>query len=79
MTGSESERVAVIGLGSMGLGMASALLRAGRTVSGYDTASEACAKFEAAGGQVSRDADEACRGAAAVVVVVVTAAVTSPT
>ncbi len=76
MTGSESERVAVIGLGSMGLGMASALLRAGRTVSGYDTASEACAKFEAAGGQVSRDADEACRGAAAVVVVVVTAAQT---
>ncbi|MGI4764648.1 MAG: L-threonate dehydrogenase [Janthinobacterium lividum] len=76
MTGSETERVAVIGLGSMGLGVARALLRAGRIVSGYDTAPDACSKFEAAGGQVSRDSTEASRGAAVVVVVVVTAAQT---
>ncbi len=76
MTPMGSDRIAVIGLGSMGLGVARSLIRAGRSVSGYDPASEASSKFEEFGGLLARDPAEASRDAAAVVVVVVTAAQT---
>ena len=76
MTQGEMEQVAVIGLGSMGMGVAQSLLRAGIQVSGFDMSGEALARFEEEGGRAARDAAEAARDAAVVVVVVVTAAQT---
>ncbi|MCW6512323.1 L-threonate dehydrogenase [Lichenifustis flavocetrariae] len=76
MKPAETSQIAVIGLGSMGLGVASTLLRAGRTVSGYDPVPEACAKFEEAGGRLATDPAAASRDASVVVIVVVTAAQT---
>ena len=60
----------------MGLGVARSLLRAGRSVSGYDLAADACTKFAEAGGHLATNPAEASRDAAIVVVVVVTAAQT---
>ncbi len=68
-------KVAVFGLGSMGYGIASSLLRAGFTTYGFDVVPEQAAKFHAAGGatgemsNVASDLD-------AVVVVVLNAAQT---
>ena len=76
MTQGASEQVAVIGLGSMGMGVAQSLIRAGMPVSGFDLAGEALARLVEAGGRAARDPAEAARDAAAVVVVVVTAAQT---
>ena len=45
-----SQKIAVIGLGSMGYGMASSLLAAGHTVYGFDIAEDQMAKFRAEGG-----------------------------
>lgn len=42
----------ILGLGSMGLGMATSLLRAGHEVYGFDTNTERLAQFNAVGGQV---------------------------
>jgi len=42
--------VGVIGLGSMGMGVARSLLRAGLLVSGYDVRPEARRQFEELGG-----------------------------
>jgi L-threonate 2-dehydrogenase len=67
---------AVIGLGSMGFGMARSLLRAGFAVSGFDVSPDALARFAAVGGQPAKTPAEAARGAAAVVAVVVNAAQT---
>ncbi len=67
---------AVIGLGSMGLGVARSLLRAGIPVAGFDTAEDAMARFVAAGGRAAADPADAAREADAVVVVVVNAAQT---
>ena len=66
----------VIGLGSMGLGMAGALLKAGFTVTGCDVSAQAVGRLEAAGGRGSASPDAAARGAACVVCVVVNAAQT---
>jgi 3-hydroxyisobutyrate dehydrogenase len=66
-------KVAVIGLGSMGLGMAASLLRTGAVVAGYDPSPAAIEKFGAAGGKVSRSPAEASRDASIVVSVVVNA------
>ncbi len=76
MTQEAQEPVAVIGLGSMGMGVAQSLIRAGMRVSGFDMAGDALARFAEAGGQAKRDVAEAARDAVAVVVVVVTAAQT---
>jgi len=65
--------VAVIGLGSMGLGMALSLVRAGAKVVGYDPVPAAREKFEAAGGGVAANPGEAARGAGIVISVVVNA------
>ncbi len=72
----ETRKVAVIGLGSMGLGIGLSLLRAALPVIGFDPDPAASAKFVAAGGGVAGDAAEAARDADAVVVAVVNAAQT---
>ena len=69
-------KVSVIGLGSMGLGMAQSLLRHGLSVSGADLNPEAVAKLTAAGGDGSSSASEAARDAGILLTVVVNAAQT---
>jgi 3-hydroxyisobutyrate dehydrogenase len=69
-------KVAVIGLGSMGFGMATSLLRAGFDVVGCDVAEASVARFAQAGGRTASSPVEAARDAAIVVSVVVNAAQT---
>jgi 3-hydroxyisobutyrate dehydrogenase len=76
MVAGAGETVAVIGLGSMGLGIAQSLLRAGLAVTGCDIDAQAMARLVAHGGQTAGTAAEAAQGADAAVVVVVTAAQT---
>lgn len=66
-------RVGVIGLGSMGFGMASSLLRAGHAVCGADVSAAAVARLRAEGAIAGDIADEA--GALDAVVIVVLNAV----
>jgi 3-hydroxyisobutyrate dehydrogenase len=68
--------IAVIGLGSMGFGMARSLMRAGFAVSGYDVSAGAVARLAAEGGRGAASPAEAARGAGVVVCVVVNAAQT---
>ncbi|MBE7212567.1 MAG: NAD-binding protein [Gluconacetobacter diazotrophicus] len=68
--------VAVLGLGSMGLGMATALLRAGFPVRGFDPTAGRAEAFRAAGGETAASPAAAADGAACVVSVVVNAAQT---
>jgi 3-hydroxyisobutyrate dehydrogenase len=70
------ERVAVIGLGSMGSGMALSLLHAGFAVSGYDVNPAAVARFAEAGGTGADSPATVGQGAKAVVSVVLNAAQT---
>jgi putative dehydrogenase len=72
----QARRAAVIGLGSMGAGMAMALLRGGLEVAGYDVAQAAIDKFAAAGGRGAASPAEAAAGAGIVVSIVVNAAQT---
>ena len=72
----QKPHVAVIGLGSMGLGMASSLKRAGFDVTGCDVSDDAVARFVADGGKGAGTPAEAARGAGIVVSVVVNAAQT---
>lgn len=69
-------RVAVIGLGSMGLGMAQSLIRAGLSVSGYDISPAALERLADAGGRACSTPADAAADADVVVVVVVNAAQT---
>jgi len=69
-------RVAVIGLGSMGFGMATSLKRAGFDVTGCDVSDEAVARFVAEGGAGAKTPAAAAKGADIVVSVVVNAAQT---
>ena len=68
--------VAVIGLGSMGLGMARSLLRAGLDVAGCDLSETARAALAEAGGRPEATPRAAAQGASAALVVVVNAAQT---
>src|SRR3954468_3015358 len=68
--------VAVIGLGSMGFGMASSLRRAGFEVTGCDVSADAVARFVAEGGKGASTPADAARQAEIVVSVVVNAAQT---
>ncbi len=68
--------VAVIGLGSMGLGMARSLLREGHDVRGYDVSPTALAALVEAGGSACTSPADAAAAAGIVVVVVVNAAQT---
>lgn len=70
------QSVAVIGLGSMGLGMARSLMRGGHEVRGCDLARDALEKLAAAGGSAFNTPAAAARDADVVVVVVVNAAQT---
>ena len=56
MPESAKPRVAVIGLGSMGFGMATSLRRAGFEVTGCDVSADAVARFVAEGGKRRQDA-----------------------
>jgi 3-hydroxyisobutyrate dehydrogenase len=69
-------KVGVIGLGSMGLGIARSLVRAGLEVRGSDVRPEPLAALAAAGGQAAASPAAAAAGADALVVVVVNAAQT---
>jgi len=70
---SPSQTVAVIGLGSMGYGMAQSLKRAGFVVTGCDVSEAAVARFVAEGGKGAPTPAEAAKGADVVVSVVVNA------
>jgi 3-hydroxyisobutyrate dehydrogenase len=66
-------KVAVIGLGAMGYGMARSLLRAGLTVTGFDLVEATLAKFAKDGGLTAPSPAAAAKGADIVVTVVVNA------
>lgn len=76
MSDAKSLKVCVVGLGSMGLGIAGSLLRVGFTVVGCDVTQAALDRFAALGGQVAGSPAEAAQGADAVITVVVNAAQT---
>jgi len=71
-----AQRVAVIGLGSMGFGMATSLLRGGFAVTGCDVSADSVARFKATGGQGAATPADAVRDAEIIVSVVVNAAQT---
>src|SRR3954465_11285033 len=73
---SQKPRVAVIGLGSMGFGMATSLRRAGFEVTGCDVSAESVARFVADGGRGAKTPAEAAKATDIVVSVVVNAAQT---
>jgi putative dehydrogenase len=75
-TGPAPTRVAVIGLGSMGLGMAHSLIRAGFTVVGCDPLPGAVGRLAEAGGHTAASPAEAALEADIIVSVVVNAAQT---
>ncbi len=68
--------IAVIGLGSMGFGMAQSLSRAGFSVAGFDVSSEAVSRWVAEGGRGADNPAQAAAAADIVVSVVVNAAQT---
>src|SRR4051794_3853289 len=72
----QKPRVAVIGLGSMGYGMATSLRRAGFDVIGCDVSADSVKRFVADGGRGAATPGEAAQGAGIVVSVVVNAAQT---
>jgi 3-hydroxyisobutyrate dehydrogenase len=76
MTTELGRPVAVIGLGSMGFGMAVSLKRAGFDVVACDIDPAAAQRFETIGGRYAASPALAARGAAAIVSVVVNAAQT---
>src|SRR6478609_2894600 len=76
MPESAKPRVAVIGLGSMGFGMATSLRRAGFEVTGYDVSADAIKRFVADGGKGAETPALAAKTADIVVSVVVNAAQT---
>jgi 3-hydroxyisobutyrate dehydrogenase len=72
----QKPRAAIIGLGSMGFGMALSLLRAGFSVAAYDVDDGALARFAEAGGERAGSPAAAAESAAIIVCVVVNAAQT---
>ena len=76
MTSSSKPHVAVIGLGSMGFGMATVLRNKGFEVTGCEVSPEIVARFEKDGGRTARTPAGAANGAAIVVSVVLNAAQT---
>ncbi|MGV8989330.1 MAG: L-threonate dehydrogenase [Cypionkella sp.] len=69
-------KVCVIGLGSMGFGMAASLLRGGFAVTSFDVNADAMTQLAELGGQVAQSPAEAAKGADVVLCVVVNAAQT---
>ncbi len=76
MTGTAKMKTCVVGLGSMGLGIAGSLLRAGFDVAGCDVSVDAMARFSGLGGRGAQTPAAAASGAEGVVCVVVNAAQT---
>src|SRR3989440_6463918 len=76
MSQSTKPRIAVIGLGSMGFGMATSLKRAGFEITGYDVAGEAVARFVSGGGKGAGTPAQAAHQADIVISVVLNAAQT---
>jgi L-threonate 2-dehydrogenase len=74
--GGDAPKAAVIGLGSMGFGMAQSLKRSGFNVMGYDVASANAGRFAAEGGARAASPAEAAIGADVIVCAVVNAAQT---
>src|SRR5258707_7922503 len=70
MSGENVQRVGVIGLGSMGMGMARRLVDAGFRVAGFDVRETASADLAAAGGVQARSPADAARDADILVVMV---------
>ena len=73
---SDPKQIAVVGLGSMGIGMARSLLRAGHSVAGCDINVAAVEELNAHGGRGAATPALAARDADIVVIVVVNAAQT---
>ncbi|BCP53644.1 oxidoreductase [Kaistia sp. 32K] len=73
MTTKDKPRVSVIGLGSMGYGMAQSLARVGFPVTGYDARPEVVEKFAAEHGTGAASLAEAAADAEIIVLVVVNA------
>lgn len=71
-----SSLAGVIGLGSMGFGMAQSLMRAGFDVAGFDVASAAADRLVAEGGRAAANPADAAYGADVIACVVVNAAQT---
>lgn len=76
MSAGTTSTIAIIGLGSMGLGMAQSVLRAGHVVRGYDVTPTATAALATAGGVVGSSPADAAMSATIVAVVVVNSAQT---
>ena len=76
MSADTDKPVVVVGLGSMGLGIAQSLLRAGFRVLGCDTNAAAQEHFAGLGGTPASSPAKAVPGAAALITVVVNAAQT---
>lgn len=72
----ENVRIGIVGLGSMGMGMALSALKAGFAVAGYDINPAAIARFSGSGGSKAGSPAEAARDADIVAIVVVNAAQT---
>ncbi len=66
-------RVAVIGLGSMGMGVAQSLVRAGLETSGFDINPEAMDAFRQGGGRTADTLAETVRGCGVVILMLVSA------
>jgi 3-hydroxyisobutyrate dehydrogenase len=65
--------IGFLGLGAMGMGMATTLVRAGFTVKGYDINPQAGERFAAAGGASAASAAEAASGVDVLILMVVAA------
>jgi L-threonate 2-dehydrogenase len=76
MTDTAKPHVAVIGLGSMGFGMATSLRRAGFEVTGCDVMADSVARFVNEGGKGAKTPAEAAKAADIVISVVLNAAQT---
>ncbi|WP_376706092.1 NAD(P)-dependent oxidoreductase (plasmid) [Mesorhizobium sp. ISC25] len=72
----EKSNVAVIGLGSMGFGMANSLVRCGHSVVGYDPSATAREKLAATGARIATSPGDAATNASVVLCVVVNSAQT---
>ncbi len=77
MTTNSGLNVCVIGLGSMGFGVACSLLRDGFHVTGFDVNADTMTRFAALGGQVADTIAAAAAGADVVISLVVNAAQTA--
>jgi 3-hydroxyisobutyrate dehydrogenase len=74
MAASAKPEIAFIGLGAMGFGMATHLVKQGYAVTGFDVWQPTLERFRAAGGNVASTPSEAVRGRDYVVCMVATAA-----